>query len=171
MAHPQHDNVRALYSGRCGYCGVADIQSGGDHQIDHYQPLAAEGPDALENLVYACHRCNLNKGDFWPSSQDLKNGCRVLHPLLDVLSDHLQLDPATGLMEPLTSTGRFHIKRLRLNRPRLVSYRLHHHEVDMMRTRIVELEAYIRELQKYIRSQQEFIKKLKKEPGDKSESG
>jgi len=41
----------------------------------------------------------------------------------------------------------------------------------MMRTRIVELEAYIRELQKYIRSQQEFIKKLKKEPGDKSESG
>ena len=115
MAHPQHQTLRNLFQFRCGYCGTSEHQAGGELTVDHYQPLSAQGSDALEKLVYACFHCNLYKGDFWETSPNR----RILHPLRDNLDDHFVLNHSSGLFIPLTPTGEAHIAVLHLNREAL----------------------------------------------------
>ena len=81
MAHAKHDQVRARFQTRCGYCGVCEEDVGGELTIDHYVPVVAGGDERDENLVYACFRCNLFKGDFHPSDEDRAQGHFVLHPV------------------------------------------------------------------------------------------
>jgi HNH endonuclease len=117
MAHSQHETLRQLFQFRCGYCGTSEQQAGGELTVDHYQPLSAQGSDALENLVYACFRCNLYKGDFWGGNL---REARVLHPRRDYLESHYALDRSSGLLVAITSLGEFHIALLHLNRDALV---------------------------------------------------
>lgn len=109
MRHPKFESVRQRYQYRCGYCGVSEAAVGGELTVDHYQPRGAGGGDENENLVYACVKCNQYKGEFWPDAEDLAQGRRVLHPLLDDLTVHLREDEQTGRVQALTETGRFHI--------------------------------------------------------------
>ena len=51
----------------CEYCGVTETDVGGLLTVDHFQPQARGGADALGNLLYCCHRCNLYKADYWPT--------------------------------------------------------------------------------------------------------
>ncbi len=124
MAHPKHKEVRERYKQRCGYCGVEETATGGELTVDHYRPVVFGGDDTDENLVYACFRCNLYKADFFPSSVDENNQHRVLHPLLDNVSLHIKENTLSGFLDPLSETGKFHIRLLRLNRPQLVEYPL-----------------------------------------------
>jgi hypothetical protein len=103
---------------------VSETDAGGEHTIDHYRPVTDDGDDSDDNLVYACFRCNNYKGDFFPTSDDVWHGRRILHPLLDSFAQHLREDEGSGLLQPLTDTGRFHLALMRLNRPQLVEYRL-----------------------------------------------
>jgi hypothetical protein len=63
MPHPLFETVRERFRYACGYCGVTEITVGGGLTLDHYRPQAAGGDDSLDNLVYACIRCNQYKGD------------------------------------------------------------------------------------------------------------
>lgn len=45
-----------MFKGRCAYCGTQITFRG--MQIDHKQPLANGGEDALENMFPACRSCN-----------------------------------------------------------------------------------------------------------------
>lgn len=114
MRHPKFERVRQRYQRACGYGGVPETAVGGELTIDHYQPRAAGGDEDDDNLVYACMKCNQYKGEFWPTSDDVVQGRRVLHPLLDDLPIHLtENDKQTGYLEAFTETGRFHIALLR----------------------------------------------------------
>lgn len=124
MAHPKHDEVRARYQSRCGYCSVSENDSGGGLTVDHFCPISRGGDESEANLVYACFRCNLFKGDFFSDETDRNNDRRVLHPLQDDLDKHLRLDDTSGKLEALTRTGQFHVALLQLNRPALVQHRL-----------------------------------------------
>ncbi|HUG69228.1 MAG TPA: hypothetical protein VMM76_15865 [Pirellulaceae bacterium] len=42
MAHAKHDDVRARYGGRHGYCGVSDEDAGGEFTVDHHTPTIAK---------------------------------------------------------------------------------------------------------------------------------
>lgn len=157
MAHSKHQEVRQRYDFCCGYCGVSEVDSGGELTVDHHQPISAGGGDEDENLVYACIRCNLYKGDFFPDADDAANGRRVLHPLRSDIGAHIRKDEATQRLEPLTETGRFHIALLHLNRPLLVEHRLRRRLADLLASerdltrdentrlhhRVSVLEAYI----------------------------
>jgi hypothetical protein len=123
MAHPEHQSVRERYGYRCGYCGVSEIDTGGELTVDHYHPVSAGGDDSDENLVYGCIRCNLYKSDFVPSEAQKAAGKRVLHPLLDNVALHYRENISTGELEPLTETGKFHIELLNLNRVQLIAHR------------------------------------------------
>jgi hypothetical protein len=123
VAHPKHDSVRARFHYRCGYCGISEVDAGGELTVDHYHPVSAGGGDNDENLVYACIRCNQYKSDFWPAPDDVEAGNFILHPLRDDVLQHLRENELTGELEPLTETGRFHIGLLDLNRPQLVAHR------------------------------------------------
>lgn len=160
MAHPKHREVRQRYQQCCGYCGVSETDAGGELTVDHYRPVTAGGEDGEDNLVYACFRCNTYKGDFFPSPEDVRHGRRILHPLLDPLALHLLEQRHTGLLEPLTDSGRFHLALLRLNRPQLVAYRLQRRLIQLLsetqqllkeeneglRRRITLLENYLQQL-------------------------
>ncbi len=123
MADPRLAAARIRYNYACGYCGVTEISTASLLTLDHYQPRAAGGDDADDNLVYACIKCNQNKHAFWPTPEERMKGIRVLHPLSDETSHHFAEDEH-GYLQPLTTTGNFHIALLDLNRPQLVQHRL-----------------------------------------------
>ena len=83
--------------------------------VDHHVPISAGGDDADDNLVYACARCNLYKGDYAPPVTSASDD-HVLHPLNDTLSDHY-VESDAGILEPQTPRGQLHVALLRLQPP------------------------------------------------------
>jgi hypothetical protein len=157
LAHPKHAQVRQRFNGCCAYCGVSEVDVGGELTVDHYQPVAAGGDDSDDNLVYACHRCNLYKTDYVPDAEALARGERVLHPLRDQAALHYREDEQTGLLIPLTNTGRVHIMVLRLNRPPLVQHRLRRRVAQLEAERLRRAEALISEFRAALAEQQAYI--------------
>ncbi len=157
--------LRERYHRSCGYCGVTEVPVGGELTIDHYRPRAAGGDDDQGNLVYACIRCNQYKGDFWPNSDDLAHGRRVIHPIGDDMSLHVTEDENTGYLHALTPTGSFHMMLLRLNRPQLVVHRLGRHLQRVMQEKIHLLEQQNIELEKTIALQDRYLGLLEAQSG------
>jgi len=162
VAHPEHDEVRGRFNRCCGYCGVSEEDAGGQFTVDHYRPAASGGDDGDDNLIYCCFRCNLFKADFCPSEGDLAAGHVVLHPSRDNSGQHLRLNDATGHLEALTETGRFHITLLHLNRPALVAHRLRRRRAELRAARQQLLEAENPELRAIIAAQQKYIDRLRR---------
>jgi len=104
----------------CEFCGVTETDTGGELTIDHFQPHTKGGTDAPENLLYYCHRCNQYKAAYWPTQSE---DPPLWHPRHEPIERHLLL-LANGTLYPITETGAFTLKRLRLNRPPLVAYRV-----------------------------------------------
>jgi hypothetical protein len=129
---------RAGYA--CEYCSVTESDAGGELTIDHTRPRAHEGTDHIDSLVYCCSRCNLYKADYYsaPSTDPV-----LWNPRTDAATLHF-LVLADGTLHPKTATGAFAIRRLRLNRPELVAYRLRRRE-HAEQTRLL---SYYRELQR-----------------------
>ncbi len=143
MAHSKFADVRLRYHCACGYCGVREVDCGGELAIDHFVPHSAGGGEDNDNLVYACFRCNQYKSDFTPSVEDAKLGRRILHPLTDSLPEHYLLNAENGFLVPLSKTGRFHIDLLHLNRPALVQYRLNRLLVEKTMEQIEKLRKIL----------------------------
>jgi hypothetical protein len=162
MPHPRLGQVRRRYGYRCGYCGVSETDTGGELTVDHYQPVTTGGTDDDQNLVYACIRCNQYKGRFFPSTEDLSYGRRVLHPARDDIYEHLREDRDTGLLQPMTETGRFHVAILQLNRSALVEYRLRRHLSVLLAERLDALLLENDQLRANIAAQEEYIVQLQR---------
>jgi len=60
-------NILKRDNHHCQYCG-----SGKDLTIDHVMPRSRGGKDTWENLVAACSKCNLKKGDRTPEEAAMK---------------------------------------------------------------------------------------------------
>lgn len=151
MAHPLHEQVRHLFGYRCAYCGVHEADGGGELTVDHYCPRAAGGTDDLSNLVYACHRCNQYKADYWPTVEEAAAGFILLHPQHHDLSEHYRRNELTGRLEPLTATGEFNLRLLHLNRPPLVAHRLSRRAAKAIEQRVQLLEAEAQQSKQAIR--------------------
>ncbi|MCB0047580.1 MAG: HNH endonuclease [Caldilineaceae bacterium] len=154
------DLIRQRYNYACGYCGVSEVSAGGVLTVDHYRPLSAGGGDELDNLVYACVRCNQYKHSYWPTADDERLGFRVLHPLLDSLSTHYRLVVASGRFDPLSKIGHFHVTLLRLNRPQLVQHRLKEQMRKLLEGKLTMLEQQVREMEQTISAQERYISAL-----------
>jgi hypothetical protein len=114
------EQVRQRAGFACEFCGVTETDTGGQLTIDHFQPETKGGTDSLENLLYCCPRCNQYKLDYWPTHPDEPS---LWNPRREPAAQHfLELDD--GTLYPLTPVGAFTLRRLRLNRPPLVAYRL-----------------------------------------------
>jgi hypothetical protein len=161
VAHPKHEDVRRRYSHRGGYCGVSETDAGDQLTVDHYRPVSKGGGEDDDNLVYACFKCNLYKSDFHPDADNEQNGQRLLHPLLDEATAHIQPTGESGRLEPLTDTGRFHIELLQLNLPALVRHRLTRwiwqkrlqsleEEIGMLTATVTGLELHVARLEKLV---------------------
>ena len=112
--------VQARANFACEYCGVSESDAGGELTIDHYQPQTAGGSDQAENLVYACHRRNLYKGDYW--AKDSENIELIWNPRTESFDERFWLS-TNGKIYAVSETAAFTIRRLRLNRAPLVAHR------------------------------------------------
>lgn len=120
IADETREQVRRRANFACEFCGVTETDAGGELTIDHFQPKARGGADNLDNLLYCCARCNQYKLDYCPTRADDPS---LWNPRREPASMYfLELDD--GTLQPLSITGAFTLKRLRLNRPPLVAYRL-----------------------------------------------
>ena len=148
MADPLCNQSRHLYNFRCGYCGVSEMESGGELTVDHFQPASLGGNDTIDILVCACFRCNIYKSDETPFAGDPPQR-RILYPLRDDVNPHFREDPNTGILHALTALGASYIAILRLNRPALIQKRLEscREELRMRRMELIETEnAQLREM-------------------------
>ena len=141
--------VRAVYAFRCGYCGVMEAQIGAELTFDHFRPQSQDGKDDVANLVYACHACNEFKGEYW-AEDDVT---RLLHPLIDDLTQHIAED-TKGQLKPLTTLGKVYIERLQLNRPPLVVSRLEQRRLTQIESRLDEMTETLREILAKIKKMQ-----------------
>ena len=145
--------VRTLYAFACGYCGVTETEVGSTLTIDHYQPEDAGGTDDLDNLVYACHACNLHKSTAWNSQMP-----PVLHPLRTELSAHLRLLPDDTL-EGLTPEGRRHIDTLHLNRQPMIERRKRNRVYAMALEYATQLPKRYRALEEQVQQRQRWVRR------------
>ena len=129
--------VRRAYDFACGYCDVREEDTGGELELDHFYPRVLGGSDELENLVYCCTNCNRFKGQFWAVSTAEQ---RLLHPRRDDLNLHLRQD-SDGFLTALTETGKFHLRRLRLNRPPLLALRRARAENSRLREELHQAQS------------------------------
>jgi hypothetical protein len=139
-----HVSQRADFA--CEYCGVGETDTGGELTIDHYHPQALGGSDDPDNLLYCCQRCNQYKADYWPSTAD---DPMLWNPRNEQRAAHM-LTLADGTVYPLTPTGVFTVRRLRLNRPPLIAYRLRRQtrvEETRLLTELRDLVALLEGLQ------------------------
>lgn len=116
--------LRDEFSFRCVYCLLRE-QWGrvtGEFDLDHFEPQSIE-PDAeleFDNLLYACHGCNLRKGSR-----------AVPDPSVELTAESIRLYP-DGSIVGLTDDADRLIRVLCLNSPRYRQWR-------QMWMRIVEL--------------------------------
>ncbi len=145
IANEIREQVRRRANFACEYCGVTETDAGGELTIDHFRPITKGGDDTLENLLYCCHRCNQYKLDYWSSRPDEPS---LWNPRREPAAQRfLELD--NGTLHALTTIGAFTLKRLRLNRPPLVAYRLSkRQQADQIRllTRYREMTELLEQL-------------------------
>ena len=154
----------------CDYCGVNDADVGGEQTVDHFRPQSKGGTDDLANLVYCCPRRNSYKMDYWPeTSEDL----HLWNPRFEPATSHF-FELEDGSLLPLTETGLFSIRRLRLNRPPLIAYRLRKRQqaeqerllilyrdlTALNEQLLVQQRILVEEQQQLLREQQLILQKL-----------
>lgn len=140
--------IRQSANFACEFCGVTEIDVGGQLTIDHYQPKTKGGDDRFENLLYCCARCNQYKMDYWP----VQPGDLFLwHPRQEPFSQHF-LVLEDGTLSPLTPTGALTMRCLRLNRPPLVAHRFRQQQREQ-EIRLLHRHLEIVELLKQLQQQ------------------
>ena len=132
------EQVRERAERACEFCGVSEIDTGGLLTVDHFRPRVRSGSNALDNLVYACFRCNNYKHAYWAGETE---ETEIWNPRIEAASVHF-IELEDGGLVALTEVGRRTIKVLRLNRPLLVEYRRvkrRNRERDDLLSRIIEV--------------------------------
>lgn len=112
--------VRQRADFKCEFCGVSEVDTAGKLTIDHYLPISKSGTDDFSNLVYCCVKCNNFKYNYSPV---LATDIPLFNPRTEEYKNHF-ISLQSGILQVITSIGRFTINRLKLNRKLLIQYRL-----------------------------------------------
>jgi hypothetical protein len=84
--------------------------------VDHIVPRSKAGQTVLENLCYACHRCNLYKSTTTEWKDPLSGVLTPLfHPRRDSWGDHFVWDDDGIRLLGLTPMGRATVVALNMN--------------------------------------------------------
>jgi len=107
--------VLARANNCCEYCALPDGVSFYPHEVDHVIATKHGGETVLENLAYACWRCNRHKGSdlgsFDPKTREFSF---LFHPRCQLWIEHFELKHG-GQLVGLTPEGRTTIRLLQLN--------------------------------------------------------
>ncbi|MCI0696769.1 HNH endonuclease [candidate division KSB1 bacterium] len=114
------EQIRQRANFACEFCGISEIDAGGELTIDHFQPKSKDGDDSLDNLIYCCVCCNQFKHDHWSTNPQVP---QLWNPRRGPATEHF-FERIDGMLQPLTEVGAFTLSCLRLNRRPLVAHRL-----------------------------------------------
>jgi len=110
---------------RCEYCHYPASASNAPLPIDHIYPQAKGGITHIDNLAFACGRCNTYKlaktGGIDPLTGER---ARLFNPRLDEWDAHFHLDIRTGIIEGRTPIGRVTAQELSMNELLAVANRM-----------------------------------------------
>jgi HNH endonuclease len=99
----------------CEYCLVHEADLFHGCEVDHIISVKHKGKTELENLAYACFRCNRHKGsDLGSLAPATGKLTRFFNPRSDSWPVHFSLDG--GRIEPLTDIGEVTVQMFDLNR-------------------------------------------------------
>jgi HNH endonuclease len=164
------EQVRQRAHFACEFCSVTETDAGGELTIDHFRPITKGGDDGPENLLYSCPRCNQYKLDYWPSRPDELS---VWNPRHELAAQHF-FELENGTLYPSTEVGAFTLKRLRLNRPPLIAYRVRRRQhaeeirlltwyrevIQLLEHLTTQLSVLTDEQQQLLEEQRELLKLL-----------
>lgn len=107
---------------RCEYCLLHDDDSYSRHHIDHIVSRKHGGLSELDNLAYACLRCNAWKGsDIGSVNPQTGELVSLFNPRRHRWSDHFALRGV--VIEPLTAEANATARLLKLNLNKRVAER------------------------------------------------
>ena len=119
-------DVRKDFHECCAYCLSYELISGGEEnfELDHFKPKSKfpELTTKFSNIYYSCSVCNWYKGNIWPSQELIEQGQEFIDYCKTNFSTHF-IEQDNGIWKPITPTGEYTIKKLRLNRKGLVKIR------------------------------------------------
>ena len=166
--------LRPDFQFRCAYCLTHEYYflDGEAGEVDHHRPLhppVALGLDfshlrcAYTNLYWCCPRCNLYKGNRWPTDAQYASGTRFLDPCEEDHNTHWDTH-SDGTVAAKTATGRYSIQKIRLDRPRLNKRRAEAYRYEQKLAQILEelkqvdlTPQHRRTLQEYLADTQERV--------------
>jgi hypothetical protein len=116
------DLVRRRAGERCEYCRLRQEHSELVHHLEHIVAKQHGGSENLDNLAWACHRCNLHKGPNL-TGVDPRTGKVVplFHPRRDSWPDHFAFKGVR--IAGITATGRATVQVLAMNDARRLEVR------------------------------------------------
>lgn len=107
---------------RCEYCQMHQSLQGATFHVEHAVPETHGGESSLENLAWACPRCNLCKSDrMHVIDPDTSQMVRLFNPRNDDWHKHFRFDDYE--ITPLSPVGRATIAALDLNNERRILIR------------------------------------------------
>ncbi len=123
MSESLRRSVRQRAGGRCEYCHLPDWRPPLEpFHLEHVVARQHGGLMEMENLAWACHRCNRHKGtNLTGVDPDTRSVVSLFHPRRDVWEDHFALDGVR--LRGLTSTGRMTVWLLQMNAERRLERR------------------------------------------------
>jgi len=108
--------VAARAALRCEYCRSPQIVTAQTFHVDHIVPQSKGGITSLENLAYACPRCNLRKKDVMTVIDPATNmAVDLFHPRKHPWDEHFVWSADFLEITGRTSIGRATVERLQLN--------------------------------------------------------
>lgn len=114
----------------CEYCHASEKWQYVSFTIEHVLPAALGGENNLENLALCCFACNRRKSNKTKALDPItRRLVRLFNPRTQKWSEHLIWSEDKAHIVGLTPEGRATIRRLDLNRDRLVKIRLADREV------------------------------------------
>jgi hypothetical protein len=123
MSEALRRTVRERAGGRCEYCHLPDWLPPLDpFHLEHIVARQHGGPTTLENLAWACHRCNRHKGtNLSAVDPDTQAVVALFHPRRDVWAEHFALDGIR--LRGRTAAGRATVWLLQMNAERRLERR------------------------------------------------
>ncbi|MGG6269663.1 HNH endonuclease [Leptolyngbya sp. AN03gr2] len=108
--------IRQRASYLCEYCHSSEEGSTTRFTLDHAQPKSLEGSDDVDNLILACHRCNMRRYNFTTAiDPQTKRVVRLFNPRAHSWAEHFSWSKDGLKVVGLTAIGRATCKRLDMN--------------------------------------------------------
>lgn len=117
--------VIARARNRCEYCLFPAEYHYSEFEADHILPISRGGHTSLDNLAFACPRCNAHKWAHYEIADHVTGEVlTVFSPRRDVWSEHFRWSVSKPFeIEGITPCGRVTAATLQMNDPRIVALR------------------------------------------------